>query len=249
MAGNSAYGWDAFDSEAYLNRNYARLHNEDHKILKIVRDFLCAQSFDVGARGVDVRSGSNLYPALAMLPFCSEISLLEFSEANRKWLSGRLAKGYLGNWDIFWRVLAENEVYRAVQGPGEQLRTRATVREWDILRSTPDERWDLGTMFFVADSITTDRAEFTTALRQFIALLKPGAPFVMTFMENFSTGNFNGYKVGTRTFPALDIVESDVEDCLSDLINGREFHHIDPAADDPIRDGYVGMILVHGHTK
>ncbi|GAA4020024.1 SCO2525 family SAM-dependent methyltransferase [Streptomyces sp. NBC_01352] len=242
MAGNSAYDWDAFDSEDYLEHNYADLHDEDRHILNVLRDFFSDLPFDSDARGVDVGTGTNLYPALAMLPFCREISLLEFSEANRKWLALQL-RDYSANWDSFWQVLAEQEVYRTIQRPRERMRRRTAVRKWDILDSVPEEKWDLGTMFFVAESITTVREEFTTALGRFCALLKPGAPFAMTFMQNSS-----GYEVGGRHFPALGIGVTDVREEMWELGNRLEFHHIDVGS-QPLREGYSGMILVHGHVK
>ncbi|GGT05790.1 SCO2525 family SAM-dependent methyltransferase [Streptomyces chromofuscus] len=242
MAGNAAYDWDAFDSEDYLEHNYANLHDEDRKILNFVRDFLCGQSFDPETRGVDVGTGTNLYPALAMLPFCQEINLLEFSAANRNWLLNQL-RHYSKNWDSFWQVLSEQEIYRTVARPRERLHRITTVRKWDILDPDPEQKWDLGTMFFVAESITSFHEEFTAAIGKFCALLRPGAPFAMTFMENSS-----GYEVGGRPFPALRIDVTDVREEMSGLGNGLEFHRVDVGA-QPLRDGYSGMILVHGHVK
>ncbi|MGW6644726.1 SCO2525 family SAM-dependent methyltransferase [Streptomyces iakyrus] len=242
MAGNLAYDWDAFDSQDYLEHNYADLHDEDRRILEIVREFLCAQAFDADAWGVDVGTGTNLYPALSMLPFCSRISLLEISNANRRWLKGQL-RGYSGNWDCFWRVLAEHETYRVIDRPRDRLYQAASVQRWDIFGSVPDTRWDLGTMFFVAESITTFRKEFTTALAKFCSLLNPGAPFVMTFMENSE-----GYEVGGRRFPACGIDLVTLREEMWGLGNGMEFYRFG-VGPEPLRDGYSGMILVHGYAK
>ena len=40
-----------------------------------------------------------------------------------------------------------------------------------------------GSMFFVADGMTTDEAEFEAAVRTFLDALLPGSPFLMAFME------------------------------------------------------------------
>jgi hypothetical protein len=37
-------------------------------------------------------------------------------------------------------------------------------------------------MFFVADGMTTDEAEFEAVVRKFLAALLPGSPFLMAFM-------------------------------------------------------------------
>jgi hypothetical protein len=207
-----------------------------------VREFLCSQSFDTRTRGVDVGTGTNLYPALAMLPFCQEISLLEFSGANRRWLTRQL-RDYSANWEGYWKVLTEREVYRSVEQPRERLRRHTTVVKWDILDSVPEVKWDVGTMFFVAESITTFREEFTTALGKFCALLKPGAPFAMTFMENSE-----GYEVGGKLFPALGIGVADVRKEMAELGNDLRIHHVNVGA-QPLREGYSGMILAHGYVK
>jgi len=242
MARNTAYNWNSFAPEDYLEHNYATLRDDDRQILQIIRDFFCRQSFDPGVRGVDVGTGTNLYPALAMLPFCGAISLLEHSEANIGWLKGQLVE-YSANWNAFWAVLAEREVYCGVPSPRDALRLRADVREWDILKDVAQERWDVGTMFFVAESITTVRAEFSAALTGFCRLLKPGAPFVVTFMEKSS-----GYDVKGQHFPALSVDQDDIDRELAGLGNDLMVHRFG-VGDAPLRTGYSGMLLAHGYVK
>jgi hypothetical protein len=242
MARNTEYEWNSFDPEDYLEHNYATLRDDDRQILQILRDFFCRQSFDPGTRGVDVGTGTNLYPALAMLPFCSTISMLEYSEANIDWLRHQVL-GYSPNWESFWAVLTEQQDYRTVTGPRDALRLRADIRKWNILKDDTKERWDVGTMFFVAESITTDWAEFSAALIRFCQLLKPGAPFVATFMENS-----RGYDVGGLHFPALSIDRDDVDIQLSSLGNDLTVHRFG-IGDAPLRSGYSGMLLAHGYVK
>jgi hypothetical protein len=249
MAGNAAYHWELFDSEDYLKHNYVPFLDVDRRILQIVRDFFSGQSFASWTRGVDVGTGTNLYPALAMLPFCAGISLLEYAPTNTEWLSGQLGgdaaagAGFPGVWDKFWHVLTEQETYRKVADPWGRLCRRAEVREWDILQVATEEKWDVGTMFFVAESMTTIRDEFNAALTNFCRLLRPGAPFAITFMENSS-----GYDVGGEHFPGFAVGVEEVREELMGLGNGLEFHSFDVGS-EPLRDGYTGMILVHGYAK
>jgi hypothetical protein len=42
-------------------------------------------------RGVDAGSGTNLYPALLMLPWAEQILLTNYSEGNVRWLQGQIA--------------------------------------------------------------------------------------------------------------------------------------------------------------
>ena len=51
-------------------------------------------------------------------------------------------------------------------------------------------------MFFVAESITEDPAEFHAALARFVGALKPGAPFAAAFMAGS-----DGYPVAGTRFP------------------------------------------------
>ena len=239
MAVNAEYDWDAFDAWDYLAHNYAFLREDDRRILELTRDFFTAQTLEPGSRAVDLGTGTNLYPALAMLPFCSQVSLLDHSASNIEWLL-RETEAYSQVWDEFWGVLKHAAAYRELGDPRATLRERADVRKWDILDAGTTERWDIGTMFFVAESISTDPAEFRLALRDFCALLKPGAPFAMTFMENSE-----GYDVGTLRFPAVRIGEDDVRSALAGLCGELEIYHPDIGV-KPLRDGYTGMILAHG---
>ena len=64
----------------------------------------------------------------------------------------------------------------------------------------PTDRFHVGTMFFVAESITEQADEFELALRAFTRSLKRGAPFAAAFMRNST-----GYTVNDRDFPALRV--------------------------------------------
>jgi NNMT/PNMT/TEMT family len=239
MAVNADYDWNTFDAWDYLAHNYASLREGDQRILELTRDFFTAQGLGPDAHAVDVGTGTNLYPALAMLPFCSRVNLLDHSASNIEWLTDEVT-GYSGNWDAFWRVLADREPYRSLADPRAALCTRAFVRRWNLLEARFLQRSDLGTMFFVAESISTELEEFQRALRDFCALLKPCAPFAVAFMENSL-----GYKVGDRMFPAVRVAESDVRSAFEGLCDDLVVYHPDKGV-EPLREGYTGVILVHG---
>lgn len=241
MAANAGYDWNAFDGWDYLAHNYLDLREDDRRILELTRDFFTGCGIDPGSHAVDVGTGTNLYPALAMLPFCSRVSLLDHSEANLAWLRGEVI-GFSENWNSFWDVLVHGEPYRSIDDPRAALRERAVVRRWNILEDS-GQRWDLGTMFFVAESITTEPAEFQRALRNFCALLRPGAPFAVTFMENSI-----GCMVGGRMFPAVGVDESAVRAAFTGLCDDLVLYHPDDGV-KPLREGYTGMILAHGTVR
>src|SRR6184192_2383524 len=84
--GNRDYPWDDFSPEEYFKYNYADMRDDDRQIVELVSDFFAKAfsnaSLPSGARGIDVGTGSNLYPALTMLPFCESLTLYEYSASN-----------------------------------------------------------------------------------------------------------------------------------------------------------------------
>ncbi|MBV9729014.1 MAG: hypothetical protein JO309_06330, partial [Pseudonocardiales bacterium] len=204
---NSDFPWDEFDSSWYYDHNYKVLRDDDRRIVEIVRDFFATLGLSSHSNGIDVGSGTNLYPALTMLPLCDKITLYEYSTSNVEWLQ-RETQSYSSSWNNFWELLARAPLYKSVHSPRETLAAVARVEEGSIF-DLPESGWDLGTMFFTAESISPTPCEFRTALETFIRALRTGAPFAAAFMENSV-----GYSVGTRRFPAVAITANDVKNCL-----------------------------------
>jgi hypothetical protein len=245
---NADYPWDDFDSADYFRHNYSALRHDDGQILEAIRDFFSKADRSTGAIreasderpaiGLDLGSGTNLYPALAMLPFCAELTLWEFSARNAEWLRREL-KSYSPSWDKFWERLALAPPYQDTADPRAALAARTRVHQGSVF-DLPAATWDLGTMFFVAESLTCNPAEFKAATRRFVDALHPGAPFAAAFMENST-----GYDVGERRFPAVAVTPEIVRHCLEDVSRNLDVQHID-SGNNPLRDGYSGMILVLG---
>lgn len=240
VTGNADCAWDDFDPEWYVDHNYAEVREDDRRIIQLIRNFFGGITDQPPGRGIDVGAGPNLYPTMAMLPLCHEITLWERSLSNVTWLN-RQVKDYSPSWDAFWDLLAHKRPYTEIEDPRQALRERARVRKGDIYR-LGRRQWDVGTMFFVAESITAKRKEFQHALEQFIRALKPGAPFAAAFMKNST-----GYAVSKHRFPAVQVDELDVERCLSKLeCSSLKVRQIPSAT--PLRTGYEGMILALGRA-
>jgi hypothetical protein len=238
--GNASQPWDEFDSRWYLAHNYESLRFDDRQIIERVADFFATS--EQGLRGVDVGSGTNLYPALAMLPSCSDITLVERSKSNVAWLE-REVRQYAPTWDPFWATLvnAQPKRYKPVDAR-EALAERVTVR-CDSVFGLPERVWGIGTMFFVAESITADPGEFEQATQLFVRSLTPGAPFAAAFMRHSV-----GYRVNRLHFPAVAVDESQVAECLDPVAYDVTVTMI-PSGDNPLRDGYDGMILATGYAN
>ncbi|WP_179831937.1 hypothetical protein [Actinomadura citrea] len=103
MVSNAEARWPEFDSDAYHGNNYRLMRGDDRKMLEIMVKWF-AGSGARGCSGFDAGAGANLYPALAMLPFCDKITLLEFSLRNVEYLRRQVAR-LDASWAPFWKVV------------------------------------------------------------------------------------------------------------------------------------------------
>jgi hypothetical protein len=242
---NADFAWDSFSSDAYNSDNYGKLQEEDREILQIVGSFFAAAFAGRPKVGcaIDVGSGSNLYPALLMLPWAEQIQLTDYSAANVEWLRDQVADTGDGPWawQPFWDELHRLEGYNRIAAPRKQLREAhvGEVAQQSVF-DLPPRKWQLGTMFFVAESITCLAEEFRTAVGRFNGALKPGAPFAIAFMEGSP-----GYAVGGTVFPAVRVRKAEVERCLTEL---RVSELTVTKVENPplVRHGYEGMIVATG---
>lgn len=240
---NSDVNWDTFDSAAYFVHNYGDLRPDDTQIIRIVADHF-AESLPgrPPGRAIDVGTGANLYPAMIMMPYATELTLLEQASSNREWLRAELEDPH-PSWSSFWNEVAEGRpAYRRIeQASGGKtsraLRAVSRVQAGSVFDLQPDQ-YDLGTMFFVAESITTQIDEFERAAGQFIDSLKPTAPFAAAFMCDSS-----GYLVGDRHFPACSVNEKDVDRALARAATDVKIVYVESK---DLREGYGGMIVATG---
>jgi hypothetical protein len=239
---NVEVDWGRFEPNSYWRRNYRDLRADDRQILQHTRDHFAAHRPGPGAAGLDVGPGPNLYPSLAMLPFCARLDLLEYAPANVRWLRRRAASPWWRldrDWQPFWAVCTEHEAYAAHAGdhPLRQFAGKAVIEQGSVF-DLAEARWDLGTMFFVACSMSTEREEFFAAVRCFLRALRPGAPFAAAFM----TGS-DGFEIGGVRFPAVAVDLPMIERALAGLTADAK---VVPIRDtEPLRSG-VGMALALG---
>jgi hypothetical protein len=242
---NDGVDWDAFDTQRYFESNYETLLRADREILEIVRDFFGGAAGSLsGAHGLDAGTGGNLYPALAMLPYCSRIDLIDRSRRNLSWLRQQV-NNHDSAWDHSWKVLADGARYTNIVDPRRELAKRARVRRANVLE-LPSARWDIGTMFFVACSMSSRMTQFELAVHRFVRALRPGAPFAAAFMKESC-----GYTVGAQRFPAVAVNEGDVAQCLRDVADRAAVWPIalGDASSEIIRPGYTGMIVATGRRR
>jgi hypothetical protein len=246
---NSQAPWADFSSEVYYDHNYKSLAVEDQEILQRVSLFF-ADAFadrDRAEYAIDVGSGGNLYPALLMLPWTNHMLLTDYSPHNVKWLDREVGrKGSPWLWEPFWQELKDCKGYDEIDEPRGRLRKschgdseRAGIR-WRSIFDLPEAQWGLGTMFFLAESITEDADEFQASIGKFVGALQPGAPFAAAFMAEST-----GYEVGGTRFPATPVSSEQVRQCFGNLgVNDLTVNLTQTPPE--VRDGYKGIVLATG---
>jgi hypothetical protein len=251
---NADVKWADFPSEDYWDRNYKELLPPDQKILQLVGSFF-SRTFSMRPRverAIDVGSGTNIYPALLMLPWANQVLLTDYSESNVRWLRGQVMDDDVAwTWQPFWRELCTLKGYNQISEPRELLRVACTdagpeagIEKLSVF-NLPLQQWQLGTMFFVAESITRDREEFAAAIESFVGALEPHSPFAAAFM-----GGSDGYPLGEVkeiTYPALPVTAEDISVHFKRLrVNGLNVEELE--ASNLVRHGYESMIVATGIT-
>jgi hypothetical protein len=239
-AGNAQFRWDDFAAQEYSEHNYGALRADDAEILGIVNAWFAKElAGREGTRiGLDAGAGPNLYPALAMLPYCRSVTLRDYSSANVTWLKEQVVD-LPGQWAQYWDLVSPEGALGGFDEARALLALRARVEQGNVFE-LPPRLWDLGTMFFVAESISPRFEEFAEANHRFLGSLAPGAPFAAAYMENS-----DGYTVAGTRFPAIAVGVDEVRACLDKAAVEVRVHRVamDPA---PLRAGYTGMLIATG---
>jgi hypothetical protein len=246
---NAEAPWSDFSSDDYWRLNYQKLEAVDQEIIHRVSLFFmyAFAKRSPAQRAIDVGSGPNLYPALLMLPWTEQILLTDYSANNIRWLRWHISdENATWTWQPFWRELYKLRGYNRISEPRKRLRQacasiteHAGIEQRNVF-DLPRAQWQLGTMFFVAESITEDPAEFRAAIDGFVGALQPGAPFAATFMAGSE-----GYPVDGIRFPAVQITAADVTDRFAELGTSELSVELTQTP-YRVRDGYEGMIVATG---
>jgi hypothetical protein len=243
---NDSVAWSDFDADEYWKLNFASVLPEDAEIIESASKFLISACETRGPfkAALDVGAGTNLYPGLLMLPWVERIVFTEHAESNIDWLTKHLADAPGDwQWQPFWELLAHQPGYQDIKRPRRELAAAHEVRTLSIF-DLPSRTWDLGSMFFVADGLTEDQAEFELAVRTFLGALVPGSPFLMAFMEGST-----GYEVRGVRFPSVRLTLPSLEALLARLPVTETSVLRTNNTIRALRKGYDAMLLVTGWVE
>jgi hypothetical protein len=240
---NSAFDWSKFDSEAYFQHYYGEPHPDDDLVVRLtVEAFKTVPTPGGVLRTVDVGTGPNLFPLFSVMPRASEMTAWEYASSNVDWLKRELESATLRpQWRHWWDVAraAYGAGYDLPDTPIPGLKQKLRVQQGSVF-DLPAGQWDAATMFFCAESITSERSEFERAVASFAGCVRPGGALVGAFLVRS-----DGYIVADRPFPVLHI-------SADDIIATFKQHATDVHAEligiveREIRSGYAGFVFLTG---
>lgn len=239
---NADFAWAKFDPEAYVAHYYADPHPDDDEVVRLT----CRALASAGRRDlktIDVGTGPNLFPLFAALPVSARLTVWEYGEANIAWMRKTLAAGALAPpWTHFWDVARAAHGDVAIAEPVAELSARTEVIQGSIFE-LPERRWDAGTMFFCAESITAQQDEFERACAAYARAVRSGGLLAAAFLAGS-----RGYTVGEIDFPAVSITPDSLRSAFSSHATDIEIAPIG-AMGEEIRSGYSGMLFMSARVK
>lgn len=241
--GNSAFAWEKFDPEAYVEHYYADPHADDDEVVALTCAALAAPGRD-DLHCIDVGTGPNLFPLFAALPVSARLTVWEYGQANIAWMQRELAAGALRPpWPHFWEVVraAHGKRAQAIAAPVAALAERTRVVQGSVF-DLPERNWDAATMFFCAESITAQQEEFERACASFARAVRPGGVLAAAFLAGS-----RGYRVGELDFPAVSVTPESLSKAFAGIARDIEVTPIG-AMGAEIRSGYAGMLFLTAHA-
>lgn len=253
--------WGDFDPIEYVTRNYGKLLPEDRIIINTAIDALKSFPLEGVRRVADVGTGPNFYPAMLLASLIEKdgcIDLIEYAKPNRAFMRTLLGqsdgiyrnKNKLGRaqsintrqqWQQFEDLIAAVGTHHKFHHTFAKARASAQCIPGDIY-TLPESTYDFVSSYFVAESITTDKAQCTHALTSLLKSVRPSGGFMVVLMVGSK-----GYPAGESThFPAVDLSLTEIRNIFSAIPGVTAKTTLARDAHEKARDGYHGMAIVMG---
>jgi hypothetical protein len=233
---NRDVDWDVWPVADYLNENYRRLHAADIAVIEHHSAVYRELPVDGVDRSLELGAGPNLYPLMLAAAAARRIEAVEPSAAGLAYLRKQLSYGADRDWEAFYTCCRRNN---AVLPP----RLADALSRVEVVAggasSLPVSWYGSGSMNFVAESVTEDRAEFVAICHAFVHSVRPGAPLVASFMENMGQ-----YRIaGGPLWPGYPVTGETICEVFEDATVDLHVTRIDADPDLP-EWGYTGMVLM-----
>jgi hypothetical protein len=230
------HSWDAFDHDRYLVANYRQPSEADGWLWQTLNS--CWQQIagrlgtDIDA--IDIGTGPNLYTLLAALPHVRTLTAHEFAEPNRLYLLAQrdaLEEG----WQEWIDSAGGGQPRHRPNDLQRQLAQKLQIRPGSIhhLRAASA---DAATMFFCAESITSELASFENGCLRLVRAVRPGGALLCAFMLGST-----GYDTAGSRFPSVPITAQHVHDVFAPH---TVIERLDRVPGSAVRPGYDGMCFM-----
>ena len=244
--GNADFRWAEFDAEAYFQHYYSESHPDDDQVVRcavaaLKRALPVGNELDV----VDVGTGPNLIPLFCALPRAARLTAWEYAPSNVAWLEAELARSDMRRqWLHSWGITREAYLpeYVLPGNPLPILRAKTTIHQSSIF-DLAERRWDAGTMFFCAESITGRQEEFEAACAAYARSVKAGGTLAAAFLVGSSR-----YVIAGSQFPILCLSAEAIEDTFARHATEVMAEKIG-MVDQEIRSGYSGFVFLTGIAR
>lgn len=208
-------GWTA---AAYLKDYYAAVAEDEEATLRFLVDSLAGESLVDEA--LEFGAGPTVHHGLALAPYAQAIDIADLLEDNllavQAWAERRPEAH---DWSAFTRHVLRCEGRdrgRDAVARREQ-RVRASLRSLlpaDVARSRPlgaqgHRRYGIVVSCFCADSVTHDKAAWSSYMRHIASLVAPGGLLLLAALRRCTR-----YRAGTLWFPSADVDEHDMAERL-----------------------------------
>jgi len=199
--------------------------------------------------------GPTIYSLISAAAQVNEIHFCDYLKANRDEIKlWKRNSDTAFNWDIYFQRALTLEGRKSIDNKAittrkvalrEKLKkiVRANAFKQDPINKTFRNKYDIISVNFVPESITDSEEKWEKTVMNITSVLKNGGTLVMTALENAGY-----YKVGNKSFPAVDISTKKMKSLLLKLGFKTTYLHSIPAEElnekSPKYEGYKGFIFV-----
>ncbi|MFI8106680.1 class I SAM-dependent methyltransferase [Streptomyces sp. NPDC086023] len=238
---NAHADWDRWPVEDYLEENYRRLYACDAAVIRHHSAYCRPLPAGSVAEALELGCGPNLYPLMILAAASGRIDAVEPGAAGYAYLRRQLHHGPEASWQPFYDLC--RRLNPALPASLSTALERVRPLHGDVSQ-VRQYRYGLGSMTFVAESVTEDGAEFAALCRAFLGCIRPGGGVLAAFMENMPS-----YRIGEGPlWPAFPVDAPAVREVFAPHTDRLVVRRVpkDPALPDY---GHTGMLLLSGTRR